>query len=321
MLLREMVQVLSIPIFPAVPSTDLFAGAACEYIRNYKEREKPFYMYVAYMAPHDPRSMPEKYRDMYNLDEIHLPPNFYPRHPFDYGVTDVRDERLLTYPRTPLDIKAQIRDYYAMISHLDDTVGRIIQTLKDSRMYDDTIILFSADNGLAVGQHGLLGKQSSYEHSIRVPFIISGPGIPKNEKRDSYIYLMDIFPTLCEMNGLSIPSSVEGVSFNRAIRDPGVRTREEIFSCYADKVRSIKDYTYKLIEYKCVDLRKTQLFDILNDPWEMNNLAGRADMQPVIHNLRARLRQYAESWDDPESDEGKRFRTEYLDVEPDKWEF
>jgi arylsulfatase A-like enzyme len=304
-----------------VHSTDLFAGAACDYIKNYNDKEKPFYMYVAYMAPHDPRSMPEKYRDMYNPDDIHLPPNFYPRHPFDYGVTLVRDEQLLPYPRNEEDVKIQIRDYYAMVSHLDDSVGRIIQTLKESGMYDDTIIIFSADNGLAVGQHGLLGKQSTYEHSIRVPFIINGPGIPKNEKRDSYIYLMDIFPTLCEMNGLNTPSSVEGVSFDKVIADPKTRTRNELFSVYADKVRSIKDYKYKLIEYKCVDLRKTQLFDIANDPWETKDLSHEINLQPIIHDLRSRLRKYAESWDDAKSDEGGRFWTEYLEVSAEKWEF
>ncbi len=304
-----------------VHSTDLFADAACDYIRSYKDKENPFYMYVAYMAPHDPRTMPDEFREMYDLDKISLPPNFYKEHPFDFGVSCVRDEALLSYPRDEHEVRVQIRDYYAMISHLDASVGRIIQALKDSGMYDDTIILFSADNGLAVGQHGLLGKQSAYDHSIRVPFIISGPSIPKNEKRDSYIYLMDIFPTLCDYTGTDVPSSVEGKSFKPAIDDAGVRTRDMLFAVYADKVRSIKDYEYKLIEYKCGDLRKTQLFNLAEDPWEMNDLSGREDMQPCIHALREKLREHAVQWDDMESDEGKRFWTEYLRVQPDKWEF
>ncbi|HOQ76094.1 MAG TPA: sulfatase-like hydrolase/transferase [Thermoclostridium sp.] len=303
-----------------VHSTDLFADAACEFIRTYNS-DKPFYMYVAYMAPHDPRSMPEEYLDMYNLDEISLPPNFYPEHPFDFGVREVRDEQLLKYPRDEKLVKENIRDYYAMISHLDASVGRIVKTLKESGMYDDTIIIFSADNGLAVGQHGLLGKQSAYEHSIRVPFVIAGPGIPRNETRDSYIYLMDIFPTLCDMLGLDIPSSVEGISFKSVIGNPEARTRDMLYAGYADKVRSIKDYTYKLIEYKCKDLRRTQLFKIDEDPWETNDLSKREDMQPIIHKLRAKLREHAEKWDDFNSDEGKRFWTEYLTVEPDEWGF
>ena len=304
-----------------IHSTDLFAGAACDFLKQYKDKNKPFYMYVAYMAPHDPRSMPEEYRQMYDLDKLSLPPNFYKQHPFDFGVSLVRDEQLLPYPRDEEAVKIQIRDYYAMVSHLDASVGLIIQSLKESGMYDDTIILFSADNGLAVGQHGLLGKQSTYEHSIRVPFVISGPGIPKNEKRDSYIYLMDIFPTLCTMNGLDIPDSVEGLSFEELIGNKDASIRDLIFAAYADKVRSIKDSRYKLIEYKCGDLRKTQLFDLSSDPWEKNSLAGQADMQGIIHELRAKLRSYAESWDDNKSDEGKRFWTEYLTVPPDKWEF
>jgi arylsulfatase A-like enzyme len=303
-----------------VHSTDLFADAACDFIRNY-DSDKPFYMYVAYMAPHDPRSMPEEFINMYDLNEISLPPNFYKEHPFDFGVSQVRDEQLLNYPRDEESVKIQIRDYYAMISHLDASVGRIIETLIESGMYEDTIILFSADNGLAVGQHGLLGKQSVYEHSIRVPFVIAGPGIPVNETRNGYIYLMDVFPTLCDYNGLSIPESVEGISFKKAIENPGICTRQMLYAGYADKVRSIKDYKYKLIEYKCVDLKKTQLFKIDEDPWEMNDLSKQKEMQPIIHDLRARLKEYAEKWDDFNSEEGNRFWLEYLSVEPDKWEF
>lgn len=304
-----------------VHSTDLFADAACNYIQNYNDSEKPFYMYVAYMAPHDPRSMPQEFRDMYDLDKISLPPNFYKEHPFDFGVSNVRDEALLSTPRDEEEVKMQIRDYYAMISHLDASIGRIIQTLKDSGMYDDTIIVFSADNGLAVGQHGLLGKQSTYEHSIRVPFIISGPSIPKNERRDSYIYLMDIFPTLCSYAQIEPPKSVEGISFKNMIEDSKACNRDMLYSVYADKVRSIKDYEYKLIEYKCVDLRKTQLFNLKDDPWEMNDLSGLEEMQPRIHALRDKLREYAIAWDDMKSEEGNRFWTEYLRVTPDKWEF
>jgi len=304
-----------------VHSTDLFADAACDYIHSYQDKENPFYMYVAFMAPHDPRTMPQEFRDMYDLDKISLPPNFYKQHPFDFGVSRVRDEALLSNPRDENEVKIQIRDYYAMISHLDAAVGRVVKALKESGMYEDTIILFSADNGLAVGQHGLLGKQSTYEHSIHVPFIISGPSIPKNEKRDSYIYLMDIYPTLCEYANVEIPQSVEGTSFKSVVEDVNVHTRDMLFSVYADKVRSIKDYQYKLIEYKCENLRKTQLFNIAEDPWETNDLSYCEDKQSIIHELRKKLREYAEKWDDTKSDEGKRFWTEYLRVQPDKWEF
>lgn len=301
-------------------SSDLFSEAACKWLEGY-EGDDPFYMYVAYMAPHDPRSMPKKYLDLYDPDQIRLPENFLTEHPFDFGVRQVRDEVLARSPRDEAEIKKHIREYYAMITHLDDTVGRIVESLKKSGRYDDTIILFAADNGLAVGQHGLMGKQNNYEHSIRVPMIFSGPGIPENETRDTYCYLMDLFPTLCGLTGTPVPETVEGISFREAIGDSGVRTRDRLFAVYEDKVRSIKDYRYKLIEYKCEDLRRTQLFDLQSDPWEKHDLAYEEEMQPVIQRLRGELRAYSERTGDAGTDEGRRYWTEYIRVRPDEWGF
>lgn len=299
-------------------STDLFADAACDYLRQYNS-EQPFYMYVAFMAPHDPRSMPKKYKEMYNLDKLSLPPNFYPEHPFDFGISDVRDERLLPVPRDPEKVKVEIRDYYAMISHLDDAVGRIIAALKESGMYDDTIILFSADNGLAVGEHGLLGKQNNYEHSIKVPFVISGPGIPVNEKRDAMIYLFDIFPTLCDLTDTPVPDTVDGISFKEAIFHSDQKTRDHIFAVFGDKVRSYKDDRYKLISYKCGDMTRTQLFDLEKDPWEMHDLFWSEESQPIVKEMREKLYQEAVDWEDTKSDIGQLFWCEYKRVEPEEW--
>ena len=303
-----------------VHSTDLFANAACDYLKNYNS-DKPFYMYVAYMAPHDPRSMPQEFRDMYKPEEISLPVNFYKEHPFDFGVKNVRDECLLPLPRDEEAVKKEIRDYYAMISHLDSTVGKIISTLKETGKYEDTIILFSADNGLAVGEHGLLGKQSNYEHSIKVPFIISGPGIPQNEIRDNYIYLFDIFPTLCEYADIPVPDTVEGKSFKAVIDNGSLRTRDYIFASFGDKVRSIKDYEYKLIEYKCGDMRRTQLFHIKEDPMEMNDLFWNKDVQPIVQHMREKLYEYMKEWGDLDTEEGQRFWLEYKKVPAEIWAY
>lgn len=301
-------------------SSDLFSDAACQYIESYDD-DKPFYMYVAYMAPHDPRTMPQKFLDMYDINEISLPPNFYKEHPFDFGVSQVRDEVLTSKPRDEMEIKKQIREYYAMISHLDDTVGNIIASLKKSGQYDNTIIIFSADNGLAVGQHGLLGKQNAYEHSIKVPLIMSGPEIPQNERRSGYVYLMDIYPTLCEIAGTGIPDSVDGLSFKKMITDSKETTRERLFAIYGDKVRTIKDGKYKLLEYKYQDLRRTQLFDLENDPYETNDLRYLPEMQETVKRMREELWKYAVESDDVKSEEGKRFWTDYLRVDADAWGF
>ena len=297
-----------------IHSTELFSRTAADFIKNY-DSEKPFYAFLAYMAPHDPRTMPNKYLDMYPAEEMELPPNFMTSHPFDFGINIVRDEILCKMPRDPMEIKEQIRDYYAMISHLDDAVGGVLQALEDSGHYDDTVIIFAADNGLAVGQHSLLGKQSCYEHSIRVPLVITGPGIPEGKSSESYVYLMDIFPTICEMLDIPIPETVDGISFHTTFSDPTSKIRDELFSLFGDKARSIKDSRYKLIEYKYADMRKTQLFDLINDPWEMNDLSYNKESYPTIYRLRERLRTVAEQWGDMESPEGERFWNEYMRVE------
>ncbi|GAF96928.1 unnamed protein product, partial [marine sediment metagenome] len=178
-------------------SSELFSDAAIRFLRDYAD-DKPFFMYVSFTAPHDPREMPVEYLDMYDSDKIPLPENFMPEHPFDNGELIIRDELLAKFPRTPEEIRTHIAAYYAMITHVDAQIGRILDTLKETGNAENTIIIFSGDNGLAVGQHGLLGKQNLYEHSVHVPLIISGPGMPVGEKRDALCYLFDIFPTLCD---------------------------------------------------------------------------------------------------------------------------
>ena len=148
-------------------SSEVFSEAAMDFLRNYEDHN-PFFMYVAYVAPHDPRQSPRKFWDMYAPDSISLPENYLPEHPFDNGELRIRDEQLEKWPRTPEAIRRHIADYYAIISHLDEQIGGILKTLEETGHADNTIIVFSGDNGLAVGQHGLMGKQSVYDHSEKL---------------------------------------------------------------------------------------------------------------------------------------------------------
>ncbi|MCR2804787.1 sulfatase-like hydrolase/transferase [Paenibacillus soyae] len=252
-----------------VHSTDLFSDTAVQWIHQYKEEEEPFFLYVSYMAPHDPRSMPEKYMQLYDPASLTLPDNVACEHAFDYGIRDIRDERLAAYPRTEEEIRGHLAEYYAMITHLDDRIGDIIHALKETELFDHTIIVFTGDNGLAVGQHGLMGKQSCYEHSVRVPLIFSGPGIPKGQRRDEFVYLSDIYPTLCELTQVPIPSSVEGASLAPLFSRVGaISDRDRLYFAYADLVRAVKSREYKLIVYH----HKSQLFRVSEDPLERYNL-------------------------------------------------
>lgn len=279
-----------------VHSTELMADSAIRFLKDY-DKEEPFFAYVSFLAPHDPRTMPKQFRDLYDAKSLPLPPNFAPEHLFDYGIRDMRDETLAGYPRTPQEVREHLADYYAMISHLDDAVGRILKVLEDRGMLEDTIVIYTADNGLAVGQHGLMGKQNLYEPSIRVPFLMAGPGIPKNERRDSYHYLLDIFPSLCELTGIPIPQSVEGKSFVPSLLQdaPG---RDEVYLAYNEKIHGIKTRRYKLIETRTEETSRTQLFDLIQDPWEMQDLSSKPEYAQTVCQLQERLRALAADWND-----------------------
>ncbi|GKX29613.1 choline-sulfatase [Vallitalea longa] len=291
-------------------STEIFCDTSIDFLHNYDSAD-PFFLYVAFMAPHDPRTMPERFLNMYDPEKISLPDNFLPQHPIDYGIRNLRDEILTPYPRTEKEIKRHIAEYYGMISHIDYELGRVIETLKETGQYENTIIVFTGDNGLALGQHGLMGKQNCYEHSIRVPLIFSGPGIPEDKINDSYAYLLDIFPTLCELSDIDVPDTVEGKSLVKSIQDSNYKTRDTLYFAYTDTIRSVKDNQYKLIEYVYDDTKTSQLFDLINDPCEMNNLIDNKEYDDIVQILRKELIRYRDDWDDCNRQLGRTFWDKY----------
>ncbi|MGN0741598.1 MAG: sulfatase-like hydrolase/transferase [Candidatus Fimadaptatus sp.] len=281
---------------PGVHSSELLTQTTLDALDDLPA-DKPFFVYTAYLAPHDPRTMPRRFEEMYDPEAIHLPPNFRAEH-FDFGVHTIRDEVLAAYPRDEREVRRHIAQYYAMITHLDDQIGRIIDKLREKGLLDDTIIVLAGDNGLACGEHGLMGKQSLYEHSVRVPLLISGPGIPAGLRVDNYVYLMDIYPTLCELTGTEIPASVQGISFAPMLRDPGYVTRPELYMMYCELIRAVQDDRFKLIEYRngpCGN--RFQLFDLKADPWELNDLYGTAEYAPVVERLLALRREQRAIWE------------------------
>jgi len=287
-------------------SSELLTDAAVDWLKKYDD-EAPFFMYVSYLAPHDPRVMPQAFRDMYRDEDIELPPNFVPQHPFDIGVHDIRDEVLAGYPRREDEVREHIADYYAMITHLDSELGRLLDVLDARGMTGNTVVVFAGDNGLAVGRHGLFGKQNLYEHSVRVPLIFAGPGVPCGERSEAMCYLLDVFPTLCGLIGTDVPASVEGRSLETAINDPSSAVREELLLAYTSLHRGVRTRRHKLIEYHVDGERHTQLFDLEADPHELENLADRPGSQETLSDMRARLKALSEAWDDGESKWGQTF--------------
>lgn len=279
-------------------STDLIADATLEYLNNYSEekREKPFFCYVAFNAPHDPRSPREDYIGMYKEDAIPIPGNFKSWHPFKFDNMNIRDETLGPWPRTPELISQSLADYYALISHMDNRIGDIIQTLKDQNLYDNTIIVFASDNGLAIGSHGLLGKQNLYEHSIKVPLIISGPGIDKNQKKDALVYLYDLFPTLADLCELPAPTNIDGENLTPLLQGKKEEVRTSLYSAYRNTVRAVRTSNWKLITYPNQNYQ--QLFNLEKDPLELNNLAENIENKAKVEELSHLMANWYQTSDD-----------------------
>lgn len=233
---------------------------------------KPFYIYFAPSVPHDPRVAAPEFHGRYDPKNIPLSPAFMPQHPFDNGEMTVRDECLAPWPRTADDTKRQLADYYACVTGLDHHIGRIFAELRNRGEWDNTIIIFTGDNGLSLGEHGLYGKQNLYEFGgMHVPCVIAGPGIP-HARSDALIYLMDLFPTFCDFAGAKIPDGVEGNSIVPIIQGRATKVRDVLYTAYRNVQRAIRDDRWKLIRYPQVD--RTQLFDLSTDPLELTNLAG-----------------------------------------------
>lgn len=255
-------------------SSELFAEAAIEFL--HRPSDRPWFAYVAFTAPHDPRTPPAGYR--YDPGNVPLPANYMPEHPFDNGEMVVRDERLERWPRTQGAIRRHLADYYGMITHLDAQIGRILQALEETHQAERTIVLYLSDHGLAVGSHGLMGKQNMYDHSVRVPAILRGPGVPAGEERAGLCFGFDLYPTLCELAGIPVPETVQGRSLLPLLDGAQRPVREAVFGAYREVQRMIRTDRWKYIEYP--EVGRAQLFDLQNDPHELRDLLLRWRIGP-----------------------------------------
>ncbi|MBN2309276.1 MAG: sulfatase-like hydrolase/transferase [Candidatus Hydrogenedentes bacterium] len=270
--------------------SEVLGDDAVRFIGEAAGAAEPFFMYLAFNAPHDPRQSPKEYVDRYPLDGVAVPENYLPEYPYKDAMgcgEDLRDERLAPFPRTPYAVKVHRQEYYAIVTHMDAQVGRILDALEASGEADDTYVFFTADHGLAVGHHGLMGKQNMYDPSMRVPLMVTGPGIPKNRRIATPVYLQDIMPSTLELAGVEKPEHVRFQSLLPLIAGTAGAGRDAIYGAYMDLQRMVCAGGYKLIYYPRID--KTLLFDLEADPEEINDLAGNPDYAGKVAELRRRL--------------------------------
>lgn len=257
---------------------------AITFINQAKTSEKPFFMYLAFNAPHDPRQAPQAYQDMYDVEAISIPASFQAVYPEAEAIKNgpaLRDAALAPFPRTKYATQVHKKEYYASITHVDTQIGKILKALKESGKADNTYIIYSADHGLAVGEHGLFGKQNMYDHSVRPPFMIIGPGLEAGKKVDAEIYLQDAMATALDLAG---STQTDSVFFNSvmplALGEQTKSNYNGIYGGYLGVQRMVRKDGYKMILYP--EIKTIKLFDLTADPLEMNNLADNADQKDRI---------------------------------------
>lgn len=269
--------------------SEIIADAAVGVITS---SERPFFLHVNFTAPHDPLLIPPGDAYGYSSEQMRLPENFRPTHPFDHGNTNGRDENVVPPPRTEQEVLSDLAAYYSVITHMDAQIGRIIDALDQRDMLEQTIIVFCSDHGLAMGSHGLRGKQNQYDHTIRVPLILVGPGVPENRRSKGHVYLRDLFPTLCELAAVEVPD-VDGKSQVPVLNGERDSVHEFTVGYFRDSQRMIRTDHWKLIHYPLID--RLQLFDLQKDPLEQNDLAQNTTYVKVRSDLLKRLDEWLDA--------------------------
>ncbi len=296
-------------------SSELFTDATVDFLNAQKESDRPWLAYLAYHSPHDPFQPPEPYASEYSPETAEIPENFHPIHPFDNGDLSIRDELNLPWPRTPDAIRKYRSAYHGMVAHHDACIGRIMETLDANGQRDNTLVVFTSDHGLAIGCHGLLGKESMYDHSTKVPLVFSGPGVQSDQQLDGLCRNTDIYPTLCRMAGIDIPDSVaDGNDLSDALHgtNESAAFRDSIFSQFSSPQtepdetgwlplkptqRMVRSNHWKLIYYP--QIARFQLFDLNEDPNEAKDLLAAWPYQTYRWGRQVNPRHAYQPTDDP----------------------
>jgi len=299
-------------------SSEMFTAAALDFF-DQDRGGAPFFAYLAYTVPHDPIMAPEKYMALYDPDSIRLPSTFRPSHPVDVSPDgdhvrpmqscgECEADAVVKYHTWPIDetdMRKLVAGYYAMLTHLDDQIGRIRTMLEEKREWDNTIVVFASDNGIAMGRHGCYHKQTSHDHDAHVPLIMAGPGILKGDACDSMVYLYDLFPTLCDLTNLTTPASVEGRSLLPMLQGANMSGRSVLYHAYVQNWRAVYDGRYRFLIYARKNEKNDSvmvrrfLFDMQEDPMEANDLSEDQAHTDNVRRLEALLIEQRDIYGDP----------------------
>ena len=268
-----------------------------EQVLNYLDQREttndqdPFLIYFGFSHPHDTRDgkpeLLEKYGAINHKDKATLPPanpkqpqlpkNYLPIHPFNNTHMTVRDEVNVSGVWTNRDeatIRNELGREFACSENIDIQIGRVLKKLEDMGILENTYIFYTADHGMAIGRHGLQGKQNLYEHTFRVPFIVKGPGVKPGSRTNGNIYLLDTLATVCELAGIPAPKTNQGISFKPVLEGKRENVRDVVYGCYCGGakpgIRCVKKGDWKLLKYESKNdgVQVTQLFNLAENPHE-----------------------------------------------------
>lgn len=265
------------------------ARKASELIRKHKK--KPFFLAVGFVRPHVPFVAPKQYFNPYPFEQVVLPPKVsgdwddIPEPGINY-VTSVNGRMSVDQE------KKAVAAYYASVAYMDAQVGKVLATLKEEGLEDNTIVIFTSDHGFHLGEHRFWMKVSLHEESARVPMIIKVPG-KKTAVCDSFTELLDLYPTIAELAGLKVPGKVQGKSLVRTLDDPEVAVRDMAFSVSERKnVQSflLRTEKWAYIQYHEDATGGMELFDMEVDPKQYNNLAYYPQYQGVVSQFQEKLK-------------------------------
>lgn len=270
------------------------AEQVLDYLKECKAKgdRRPFLIDFGFSHPHDTRDgKPEllaKYGAVNHTDPDHspalndkqppLPVNYLPAHPFPHGHPDLRDEVAVSgvwKRRDEATIRNEIGRQFACCENIDLQIGRVLERLKEMGELENTYIIYTADHGMAIGRHGLQGKQNLYEHTWRVPLIVRGPNIKPGSRAKGNVYLLDVLATLCDLAGIKPLESSEGTSFSPVLRGEKEAIRDVLYGVYSGGtqpgLRCVKQKDWKLIKHDVLEgkVRQTQLFNLTENPYEL----------------------------------------------------
>jgi arylsulfatase A-like enzyme len=260
--------------------------------RQTNKDDKPFMIYYGFSHPHDPRNgkidLLAKYGSVNHTDKTTLPPanpkqpampvNYLNAHPFHHGHPGLRDEVRVSgvwEKRDERTIGNELGREFACSENIDIQIGRVLKKLDQMGELDNTYIFYTSDHGIAIGRHGLQGKQNLYEHTWRVPFIVKGPGIKAGSRTQGNIYLLDVLGTICDLAGIKAPATIESKSFKPVLEGKKDTVRDVLYGVYCGGtkpgMRSVRKGDWKLIKYDVMDgtVRETQLFNLKDNPDEL----------------------------------------------------